>query len=32
MTQRAIVRYQRAYRLPVTGWLDVRTLRSLGVI
>lgn len=32
MTQRAIARYQRSRHLRITGWLDVRTLRSLGVI
>ena len=31
-TSRAISRFQYDRGLPVTGWLDVRTLRALGVI
>jgi len=31
-TQRAIARFQRDQRLRVTAWLDVHTLRALGVI
>lgn len=31
-TSRAISRFQRDQRLPITGWLDARTLRALGVI
>jgi hypothetical protein len=31
-TRSAIVRFQRDYRLPATGYLDHRTLRALGVI
>lgn len=31
-TSRAISLFQNDQRLPVTGWLDVRTLRALGVI
>lgn len=30
-SQRAILRFQRDYRLPPTGWLDQRTLRALRV-
>lgn len=30
-SQRAIVRFQRDYHLPPTGWLDHRTLRALRV-
>lgn len=31
-TSRAISRFQHDQRLPITGWLDVRTLKALGVI
>lgn len=31
-TRRAISRFQHDRRLPVTGWLDLRTLKVLGVI
>jgi Putative peptidoglycan binding domain len=31
-TRRAISRFQHHYGLPVTGWLDNRTLRALRVI
>lgn len=31
-TSRAILRFQRDRGLPMTGWLDVRTLRALGVL
>jgi len=30
-TRRAIARFQRHRGLPVTGWLDMRTLRALRV-
>lgn len=32
VTQRAIARFQRDHRLRVTAWLDVNTLRALGVL
>ncbi|BCU76486.1 peptidoglycan-binding domain-containing protein [Luteolibacter sp. LG18] len=32
VTQRAIARFQRDHRLRVTAWLDVFTLRALGVL
>ncbi|MFD0893090.1 peptidoglycan-binding protein [Luteolibacter ambystomatis] len=32
VTQRAIARFQRDHRLRVTAWLDVYTLRALGVL